>query len=220
MEKVLSKIQKALALAKNNSSAEEAQNAMLLAQKLMIKHNLTLNDLEVDQDPSRTIREVEVIRTKIQWWQKILASIIAENFRCYTYTSSHNHMTSLYFVGMELDARLASNVFTMANESIRYFSLLYMKRKEIKRKWKRKYTLRNDYITGYLSGLAHKFKKQVKTESLEVLLVKEDTLIRYYEQKDFEVEHLKLKNTSSDRTAIVEGFMEGTKFEYSRDKIN
>lgn len=219
MDKILSKIQKALALAKNNSSAEEAQNAMLLAQKLMLKHNLSFDDVDVHQESKKEIQEVEALRTKVQWWQKILADIIANNFWCYTYTSTYYHRTSLFFVGMKDDARVAAEVFHMANDSIKYFSLLYMKRKEIKRKWKRKYTLKNDYIMGYLSGLNEKFKEQVKVEAMEVLLVKEDVLNEYFEKQDIEVRSIKATNTSGDGSAILEGYIEGKRFDYGRHKI-
>ena len=44
--KILEKIKKVLELSKNNPSAAEAESALLMAQKLMVQYNLTMEDVE------------------------------------------------------------------------------------------------------------------------------------------------------------------------------
>lgn len=45
--KIIEKIQNLLELAYDAPNDEEGQTALLMAQKLMVKHNLSLSDLEV-----------------------------------------------------------------------------------------------------------------------------------------------------------------------------
>jgi len=43
-ERILEKLKKVLAKANNNPSAEEAKAAMLIAQRIMVKNNLCMDD--------------------------------------------------------------------------------------------------------------------------------------------------------------------------------
>ncbi len=55
-----------------------------------------------------------------------------------------------------------------------------MQRPEIKRKRKRKWQLKQDYIQGYLAGLQEQFWEQVKTNGYELALQ-----VPEYVQKEF-----------------------------------
>ena len=52
-ETILTKAKKLLALAENNTSADESQNSFLKAQMLLLKHGLTMNDV-AESDISNT----------------------------------------------------------------------------------------------------------------------------------------------------------------------
>lgn len=68
--------------------AHEAQAAMLSAQRLLFKHGLTMADVDgdavgggleaVDEPAGNQAR-------RSPWWHKLMASVVARNFRCYAY---------------------------------------------------------------------------------------------------------------------------------------
>ena len=52
-ETILSKVKKLLALAENNTSADESQNSFLKAQMLLLKPGLTMNDVAESKEDYR-----------------------------------------------------------------------------------------------------------------------------------------------------------------------
>ncbi len=67
-DKFLKKIKKLLALARNNSSAEEAALAMNRAQELMTRHNITsqdaafsdISEAKTDKSPSHAEKDARI----------------------------------------------------------------------------------------------------------------------------------------------------------------
>ena len=49
-EKIIEKIKKALALANNNKNPNEAQAAMLMAQKMMAKYHIEMQEVEEGEE--------------------------------------------------------------------------------------------------------------------------------------------------------------------------
>ena len=107
-ENILNKVKKLFALAGNNSSEEEARQATLKAQELMVKHNIDMAEVDdVDLDKSEEITEagVDVGPKK---WKYTLAHIVAPNFRCQFFMKGKNHFV---FYGHETDAHIAAETF-------------------------------------------------------------------------------------------------------------
>lgn len=77
---IANKIQKLLNLANNNPSSEEAQAALLKAQQLMAEHNIHV-EASVEIKPELTKEFVQGGHNC--QWQRLLAKLIADNFRCY-----------------------------------------------------------------------------------------------------------------------------------------
>lgn len=143
-------------------------------------------------------------------WVYNLSRIIAKNFRVRFYYST-NKSTDLHFVGLSSDIQIAEITFQYAKGSIGYSSRQFMQKSEIKRKRKRKWQLKQDYIQGYLNALYEVFEQQVLTNGYEIalqvpiiveqemdglnLVPGKDTL---YEIKDYE--------------AYESGYTEGLKF--------
>ena len=61
-EDILSKVKKLLAVAEGSNYEQEAQNAMLKAQEFMLKHNLTMEDIEFKEELYRKNIEKEEIK--------------------------------------------------------------------------------------------------------------------------------------------------------------
>lgn len=82
VEDIIIKIQGLLALSKS-SNENEAQNAMVVAQRLLIKHKLSIKDVEQYKDENIKINEN---RTGVKFrglnWKSNLARVIADNFGC------------------------------------------------------------------------------------------------------------------------------------------
>ena len=102
-ETILTKVKKLLALAENNTSADESQNSFLKAQMLLLKHGLTMNDV-ADSNNTNT---KNVLNTSIDessrmlWWKKSLANIISNNFRCKSFTRGKRSKIPLLYYDYE-----------------------------------------------------------------------------------------------------------------------
>jgi len=137
-ETIVEKIQKLLNTTTEKGASEaEAQNAMLLAQKLMAKNGLDMSDIEVHAESEETKKEVmEGFGTdaiKLAWWHKQLASIIADNFRCYNFQRTYGGFSKIVFLGIKADVEIAKSIFKFATIQIEHHAKQYRRarRKEL-----------------------------------------------------------------------------------------
>ncbi|MCM3113607.1 DUF2786 domain-containing protein [Lederbergia lenta] len=212
MEKAKETIKRLLALA-SDANDHESHTALLKAQELMVKHNLKETDFEsVDADIEKPrIEKRVVLKGKPHLWLYKLASIVSSNFKVkYYYISLHNNV-EFVFLGIESDVDIAEITFNYALASVKHCARDFMQLKHIKRKYKRKYALKRDYIEGYLQGLEKKFIDQIQNCKYELALTLHPAVIE-------EVELLHLtegKDTTHnvhDLEAFQTGFEEGSRF--------
>ena len=90
MNQVLERISKTLELANNNSNKNEAQNAILAAQRLMAKYHLSQEDVndfvsEKENQDSKVIEEKAADETNNEKWKSRLMVTFAQYFRCDVY---------------------------------------------------------------------------------------------------------------------------------------
>ena len=128
---VIEKIKKTLALAENNTNEHESRAAMLHAQRLLAKHGLSMKDVSTADVPSKK----DVVENKTEasqkvWWTGRLASIVAENFKCFIYNSFYGRSHSIVFVGIKEDAEIAKTVFQFAKTSVEYYAKKYVNKKK------------------------------------------------------------------------------------------
>lgn len=210
-ENVKQKIVKLLALA-NDANDEESMSALAKAQELMLQHNIDESDVfEYKQEQkSEAVINTIIYQGRPQKWLYRLASIIAENFRVHTYYVSGSPI-ELRFVGIESDVQIAQITFEYAKGSAGYCARQFLQLPEIKRKYKRKWQLKQDYIEGYLVGLSKTFRNQVRTNGYELAL-------QVPEIVQEEVERMELvpgKDTShqaKNNEAFYSGYVEGIRF--------
>ena len=84
-EKLIEKIKNLIQLANDNPSDEEGQTALLLAQKLMLKNDIALAEVEQFNEPEKfeTSSAIGKEASRILWWEKELGYTLAANFRCF-----------------------------------------------------------------------------------------------------------------------------------------
>lgn len=205
--KIISKVEKLLSLAGNNPSQEEAQSAMLMAQKLMAEYNL-----DISQFQDKATEKKEAVTEYIKGyhntqWAIILAKIICDNFRCNLLKAPGY---GLVFIGLKDDVAICKAVFTFAAQT------LDNNMRKLRRQYRKKGLptdgISGDYSSGFLAGLRDKYQEQVKENNWGLILVK-DSLV---EQKTQEVVDPKRKSgvgrklsNSGDAKLYTMGYRDG-----------
>lgn len=107
VDKVLEKVRKLFALAGNNPSEEEAKSAALKAQKLMAEYNLTISDVD-NEDEKLEMTDAGFNTGIDNNWKFSLARVIANNFRCEVYWVGKRRVV---FYGYKADCEIAKDTF-------------------------------------------------------------------------------------------------------------
>jgi len=218
-ETILSKVKKLLALAENNTSADESQNSFLKAQMLLIKHGLTMNDVDnIEESNTKNVLNTSIDESsRMAWWKKQLANIISNNFRCKSFTSFMSTNTRICIIGLEEDVNIATEIYNCAVRTIEHQSKMYVK---MNKKTGKSAGLKNDFIIGWLKGLEDKFKKQVESVKEYGLILVKDALVVA------EVEKMKLRTgqrskitANRDENARSAGYRSGNNFNGSSKMI-
>ena len=160
----------------------EGQASILLAQKLMAKHNISVSQVKIHESKSE-VNESRVEFGRMIWWYAELAATIASHFRC----SCMKQGSSVIFVGLDEDAEIATAVYQGAIDHIKY------RRRQMT--WASK-DEKNSYIVGFMCGLDDKLeaqKAELERESDSTALVLQTPA----EVKDY----IKNNTTSSYKTA-------------------
>lgn len=187
MEDVIYKIQRLLALSKS-SNENEAQNAMIMAQRLLIKYKLSIKDVE---QYKKEFIKVDENRTGIKFrgsnWKSNLARVIADNFGCYLfYRTDRTH--EICFYGKEEDVIICNIMLEYAIKSINTNGDKLIKKLKQDRRRKHFNGIKNDYALGFVRGLDERFKEQLKSnKEWALVLVKDQVVVDGYNKfsKDF-----------------------------------
>lgn len=211
--KVIEKINNLLKINKENGANEnEVQNAMLLAQKLMYKHDITESDLEVEETEGNDIIESFIDEKFNRYGTKSIRALlliaIAQNFRCevvekYKLNKKKKVAKALTFVGKRADAEMATMLFNAS------FYIMESKAQSIYKKTgeRDKYT---SYCHGFIYGLKKKFDDQKKEYGLVVVKPQKE-LDEFFEDQNIETEAIKPKQTT-DTESYCNGYKAGNSF--------
>lgn len=174
MNQILDKISKALRLGENNSNENEAQNAILVAQKLMAKYRITQEDIN-DFVNEKDNQDVEVIEEKTakevnnDKWKRSLMITIARNFRCDAYYRGGK----LVIVGEKEDILISKRIYLYAKQSIfnnfKTFFKEHYEPYELDNSVRNK--LKREYALGFINGLSEKFEKQKENSELSLVVI-------------------------------------------------
>jgi len=218
-ESILTKVKKLLALAENNSSADESQNSFLKAQMLLLKHGLTMNDVaESDISNTKNVLNTSIDESsRMAWWKKQLAHIISNNFRCKSFTSFRSVKTRICIIGLEEDVAIATEIYNCAVRTIEHQSKLYVK---LNKKNGKSAGLKNDFIIGWLKGLEDKFRVQVEScKEYGLVLVKDALVVAEVEKMKLRTGQRSKITANRDADARNAGYKSGNSFNGSSKMI-
>lgn len=174
--KIVDKIKKLLALATSDNPGE-AENALLMARKLMARHKLTDKDI-ADKRPNKLVQVVYEDNTfspKRNPWLIDLAHVIGDNHCCAACMTGFNDSTvkKVKFAGLDDDPMIALELLDYAVQHIKTKAKEY--RASIpdywgthnKNEWTRAYE--TNFAQGFMAGLKAKYDEQNRGEDQEVM---------------------------------------------------
>lgn len=153
-EDIVEKIKGLLALGneKRNDSDAEAKAALLKAQQLMAKYDISIEECEEQEEPEYSH---EMCEHKWDYAYRIpLASVLAKNFRCMTYSRGK----TIVFMGHPSDAKICKATFEYAYQFIqKRGNSIYNKKYAMGYPTKGVF---NSYANGFIVGLKEAFDVQ------------------------------------------------------------
>ncbi len=180
-EKLIDKIQKLMRKTVDNGATEaEAETSLLIAQQLMAKHGIEMAEVvektKADEEDDKVVHNGTDYK-RYAWWERVLASVIADNFRCYTYRNVRSRQSRIVFFGQAKDVEVCKEIFNV------YVSIV----ESLAKKYVSKYPaghrnpIKNTYIDGFIDGLKVKLKKQVENnKEMALVLVKPESVVKAY----------------------------------------
>lgn len=220
-KEIIIKIQKLLALSKS-SNENEAQNAMLKAQKLLIKYKLSLQEVE---RYSKENVKIENLKTEEKFrgksWKSNLAKVIADNFGCFIYFNTGNYKVHrVCFYGKEDDVIIANIMFEYAVKWINLEGNKLVKRMKQDKRRKHFDGIKSDYAIGFIVGLEERFRSQIKeNEEWELVIQKDQAVIDSYNKFSSSFGKISVNEKFNRHLkAYKQGKEDGNKFDIS-DKI-
>ena len=169
-KEVIEKIKKLLALSES-SNEHESSTAMLQVQKLLVKHKLSMKEVEEygEKEPINVVNDMSDICMTTGKWKGILAMVICENFGCYCYSQSKNRKTYVTFVGKDTDVTVCKIVLQYAIDCIK--SRVDSFKRQYKREGRSTRGLEVTYALNFIKGLKQAFEEQKKANEQEWGLV-------------------------------------------------
>lgn len=203
---IVEKIVNLMKRAKGHDDAE-SQSSIALAQRLMLKHNISIEEVKQQSEKSE-IKQSHLLMKRVLWWQKMLAANVADHFRCKVMLGHDG----LYFVGMNDDADICRVVYDGAAAHIRY------RRSQMKDATKEE---KRSFILGFMAGLDEKLEEQKNyqsTEELSLMLLVPKEVTDFVSQQAPRTHSVKIKE-SIDFVAYSDGMIEGKEAEILKDRI-
>lgn len=170
--KIMEKIKKVLELSKNNPSASEAESALLMAQRLMVQYNITIEEVEgTTQEKSPEAQaDYSVTSGSNTGWKVALAKIICDNFK----TEVLKCGNGFTFIGMAEEVQLTISLFNFSCDIVD--KGMKKVRRDARKQGLDTSGLAGDYVHGFLDGLKAKFAEQVEREGWGLILVKPEAV--------------------------------------------
>lgn len=189
-ESIVDKIEKLLALA-NASSATvaEAESAMLLAQRIALKHNIEISSLG-HRGPKQDSLFEQVVGLGLvrRDSRKRILSTLCRNFRCelLMFTDQDTHiLVGCTILGLEDEVKAVGTLFMylvdVGDNELRRYILENLD--GIGTAVSARDRVRDSWSEGYALGIDHRFKEQVSTvPGMSLMLTQPDILKQAMEQ--------------------------------------
>ncbi|MEK5332721.1 DUF2786 domain-containing protein [Lysinibacillus sp. FSL W8-0992] len=232
-ESIIEKIKGLLALANDNQNDEECQTAFMMAQKLMIKYDISSSEL-VENYNNRAISENQATAYKtLYWWERQLANIITRNFRVTWYYNSKiikgasKKKRAIVFMGFESDVALAKEMYVLAYDVLSFYVQKfvddYYDGAQLHRTKRMTTELKNSYTRGFLRGMEEKFDEQVKAMEQEYgLIVLLPTEVKQeYDKRFGSRKGLTYKIPPVEEIEVYQrGFRDGNQVDYTKSSLD
>lgn len=219
--KVIDKIEKLLALA-GSDNENEAKSAMMKARELMAKYEIKREQLHEGQEEERAIVHYTSPPFRDDWC-KMIASVIADNFRSRVISSSRRGSGGAYrlkFFGYDEDAEICINIFNYAVKVIRNrFATLRAIYADAGRKFERNEKM--NYVEGFCYGLERNFEDQkAQSESFALALIVPPAVCEYVDNIPGLTESAGREYESNKEHALLRktGYIDGKNFQNAGDK--
>lgn len=163
-EEVVEKIKKLFALSNRNDNEAESKKAMLMAQKLLAKHGLSMEEIGDTNIVENIIRgTVSNIQCKFSFFEKDLFSTIAKNFRVKPVITpvGWNGEKKLIYIGRETDVAVATEVFKYAKKQGEYHAQQFIKKSKKEGTYIPRVT-KTSFLQGFSRGVSVSFEEQKK----------------------------------------------------------
>lgn len=202
-EDIVEKIKRLLALGyeKRNDADAEAKAAMLKAQELMAKYDISIEECEERNEPEYAH---EMCEHKWDYAYRIpLAHVLAKNFRCMVYSRGK----TIVFTGHPSDAKICKATFEYAYNFIQ---------KRGNQVYNKRYTMGyptkgvfNSYANGFITGLKEAFDVQCTA----LAIVTPPDVVTHFEEISKDWGHKKSKSIDvNDYEVYKEGQRDGKSF--------
>lgn len=189
MNKIADKIQKLLNLAGNNPNEEEAQAALLKAQKLMAQYNV---DLESLGDGKKELKcSLELTKVKANPRDNQVHIIIANAFACKPIISCGRH---LMFFGREDNAKAAKSCMEFIHKTMERGIRRICREYGLESSERGASAIYNGYAKGFIEGL----RDTVGAQTVALAVVVPEDVKEAFAKKFPNVSQYKSKSTTWD----------------------
>lgn len=223
-DKILLRIRNLLSLAEDGGNDEESQTALLMAQKLMLKYKISQNELSKTGENKIVSKSLSVYK-RIYWWEKILVRIIAKNFRVMFYIQSSHFphqkkiQRKLVYMGYPEDVELAIELFHLAADSMKHCASEHLK--DLQPDRDKIVEVRRSYYSGFMDGLASKFKAQrealiKENEKYALVIHTPQEVIDEFNKEITGSLKFRSKQSRSDLVAYRHGYDKGNHLEFRK----
>lgn len=226
-ERIIRRVKGLLKLAEDNSNIEESQSAFMQAQQMMVKYGVDRAEVVANEQHKEILTKAATTYKRLYWWEKMLAGIISRNFRCSWYYSgkyvegSVQMKRSIVFVGYETDVVLATEMYQLAISAVKFYTKKFMKVVNPRGNRKGSDRVKNDYMRGFIDGLAMKFEEQVKAEAWGLVVVVPEAVVSKTKEitKGGKALSFYVPNTTTSEH-YDQGYHEGQAIDYTRSSID
>lgn len=212
----IDKVRKLMEFSTENGATEsEVENALKLAQKLMLKHNLEMGDIK------STVNDIDVTIIPCTWKKGTesklflhdLLSAVAEAFACKVIRSGSSIQRLYKIVGLKEDREMTESTFNKILPQVRHLTKVRFKESD-KSLSAVRFTI--SYQAGFISGLTEKLAtdkaqlmKSKDGKQFELIVVTKEGLIA-----DYIADKMKIKESERkfkiNRSAFQKGKEDGS----------
>lgn len=218
-KEVIERIKKLLALSES-SNEHESSTAMLQVQKLLVKHKLSMKEIEEfgEKEPINVVDDMSDICMTTGKWKGILSMVICDNFGCYCYSQSKNRKTYITFVGKDTDVTVCKIVLKYAIDCIK--SRVDSFKKQYKKEGRSIRGLEVTYALSFIKGLKQAFEDQKKANEQEwgLVLVKDPEVEKAWSELSLRSGEKYKAKVVNDNNLRDSAYQEGKNFSVS-DRI-